>query len=185
MKNKKSIVIFIIIVLVIFVLLILTTKKADETELTDAIKFKESYETLNGDNINVSIKDNNPFVYVSEKKLINVVQNGSGLVFIGSKSDNNARSMASVLQYVNNSYILYFEYDKLSDNNKNIISEKIGEPVTSSCVIGILDGKVVGKKIGIKSDLTKDEENQLKLELDEINASVTGEACDTESSSGC
>lgn len=94
MKEKKNIFIIISVVVILALLLIggyFLSKKEDSVE-TDAIKFKNSYESLN-DTIresdghkynNVTISEDNPFIYVSAKEAARIIKEDRGVIYIGA-----------------------------------------------------------------------------------------------------
>ena len=57
-------------------------KKTKEVK-TDAIKFKEEYEKLNDEYQKVSIKERNPMIYSTLEEIYDVMDNGSGLIYLG------------------------------------------------------------------------------------------------------
>lgn len=127
MKNKRKITLLIILLLtliVLGVLLFLNLNKEDEkTNInTDAVKFKEEYEILNGSEANngytypkVALEDNNPFVYSSVNDAIKVLENGTGIIYFGYASCPWCRNAVNVLQHVNASEILYVDMSDQRD----------------------------------------------------------------------
>ena len=101
----------------------------------DSNKFKEEYESLNGKTFyqnykykDVTIPEDNPIKYSDYKEIIDIVKNGSGVIYLGYPECPWCRSMVSVLMEVANntniSTIYYLnmhdvrdEYE-LSDNNE-------------------------------------------------------------------
>lgn len=89
---------------------------------TDAVKFKEEYEILNGSEANngytypkVALEDNNPFVYSSVNDAIKVLENGTGIIYFGYASCPWCRNAVNVLQHVNASEILYVDMSDQRD----------------------------------------------------------------------
>ncbi len=128
-KLKKNKVILIIIltltIIVLGVCLSLKINDKKEVKESDAIKFKKEYEALNNEKIengykypNLDIKENNPFVYASEKEVINTLKNGTGLIYFGFPSCFSCRNAVNVLQYVNANKILYLDITDIRDNYK-------------------------------------------------------------------
>ncbi len=120
LKNKGKIIALIILLLIIlFVLLSLIfvkLSKEEETVNTDSVKFKEEYESLNGSEASngytypeVKLDDDNPFVYTSIEDAIEVLENGTGIIYFGYSSCPWCRNAVNVLQYVNASEILYVD----------------------------------------------------------------------------
>jgi len=101
----------------------------------DSNKFKEEYESLNGKTFyqnykykDVTIPEDNPIKYSDYKEIIDIVKNGSGVIYLGYPECPWCRSMVSVLmEAANNTNIstIYYlnmhdvrdEYE-LSDNNE-------------------------------------------------------------------
>ena len=154
----------------------------------DAGKFKEEYESLNNkdDYITVSIKDNNYFMYVDNKKLSSLL-NDSAFIFIGSATDNESRNIVNTLDYVNASAIYYIDINDVNEDVKNVLNSKniaLEKPV----VIGVLSGEIIEYKEGTgytSKELTKEEQSDLKLIYDNINAKVSGDACDIDAQDDC
>ena len=120
--NKKKIILFmLLIILVIGVLVgsIYTNKKDDkpkENKITDAMKIKEEYESLNGKQTSngnvypkVTLKEKNTFRYASAKKVVETLESGTGLIYLGFKECPWCRNAINVLQYVNANEILYLD----------------------------------------------------------------------------
>ena len=102
---------------------------------SDCNKFKEEYESLNGKTFyqnykykDVTIPEDNPIKYSNYKEIIDIVKNGSGVIYLGYPECPWCRSMVSVLmEAANNTNIstIYYlnmhdvrdEYE-LSDNNE-------------------------------------------------------------------
>ena len=80
--NKRSI--FVIIALII-VLIITGCSYEKKDKTSDALKFKEEYESLNGKHNNnktyrtLDIDENNPIEYADYDKLLEVIENGTGI----------------------------------------------------------------------------------------------------------
>lgn len=98
-------------------------KEDEKTNInTDAVKFKEEYEILNGSEANngytypkVALEDNNPFVYSSVNDAIKVLENGTGIIYFGYASCPWCRNAVNVLQHVNASEILYVDMSDQRD----------------------------------------------------------------------
>ncbi len=163
-------------------------KESTKTNNVDSSKFKKEYESLNNKDeyITVSVKENNYFVYVDNKKLSSLL-NDSAFIFIGSATDNESRNMVNVLDYVNASAIYYIDINSVNDDVKTILSNNnisLNKPV----VLGVLDGKIIEYKEGTgfaSNELTKEEQSDLKLIYDNINAKVSGDACDIDAQDDC
>ncbi len=77
----------------------------EEVEITDAEKFKNEYESLNGiasdvNNVNyleVNISDKNPMVYKTGKEIIEILENENAFIFFGYANDPYCRSAIETL----------------------------------------------------------------------------------------
>lgn len=107
-KDKKilmSIVVVIMCIASIFGGLSLKNQENKSSTLSDALKFKEEYESLNG-SINeqnkmnypvVEVKENNPIRYLSDDEAAEQLKNGTGLFYFGFSSCPWCRSMVPLL----------------------------------------------------------------------------------------
>lgn len=127
MKNKRKITLLIILLLTLIVLGVLLffnlNKEDKKTNInTDAVKFKEEYESLNGSKASngytypkVALEDNNPFVYASVDDAIKALENGTGIIYFGYSSCPWCRNAVNVLQHVNINEILYVDMSDQRD----------------------------------------------------------------------
>ena len=116
------IIILILTLVVLSVLLFFYLNKKDNEVSTGATEFKEEYESLNGSEASngytypkVSLEDNNPFVYASVDDTIEVLENGTGIIYFGYASCPWCRNAVNVLQHVNASEILYVDMSDQRD----------------------------------------------------------------------
>ena len=63
----------------------------------DNKRFKEEYEKLNDSLISVTIPLDNYVKYINKDKIINIINKGTGLIFIGNESSNECRQMINIL----------------------------------------------------------------------------------------
>lgn len=135
MKNR-----FLHITLLAFACLFMFT--GCNKELSDAKKFKQEYESLNNVNDNgkrvrsINIDINNPFVYVTEKDIINLIdKKETFVVYFGFAKCPWCRSvLPSLIDAANDLGIEKIYYVDIKDardilkvdENKNIIKEKDG-----------------------------------------------------------
>lgn len=109
---KKKIILFITLIILVGVISLVCIKLngKDEKQVKDSIKFKEEYEKIN-DTVKpkVSLEDDNPFVYVSDEKIVDTLKKGTGLIYFGFSNCPWCRNAVNVLQYVNADKILYFD----------------------------------------------------------------------------
>jgi hypothetical protein len=125
LKSKGRLILIIILILtlvVLSVLLFFYLNKKDNEVSTDATEFKEEYESLNGSETSngytypkVSLEDNNPFVYASVDDTIEVLENGTGIIYFGYASCPWCRNAVNVLQHVNTNEILYVDLSDVRD----------------------------------------------------------------------
>lgn len=118
-KYKTILMILSLVAILIFsCFLFLKENKKEEPEKkeTDALKIKEEYEMLNDTyaygNLKypkVSLEEDNPFVYASEKKIVETLEKGTGLIYLGFSKCPWCRNAINVLQYVNIDEILYLD----------------------------------------------------------------------------
>ncbi len=101
MKNKSIIIIIGIIILILGIFLFLPK----ETEKTDAVKFKEEYESLNNtksssgkDIRNLTIQEDNPIIYSSAEEVVEMINNKESFaVYFGFSSCPWCRSVLPTL----------------------------------------------------------------------------------------
>ncbi len=116
---------------------------SQKEEFKDAIKIKEEYQSFN-DKVNesnkkeypiVNLNDDNPFVYKTEEEIVQILENGTGIIYFGFPSCPWCRTLLPVLEEVaneNNIGEIYYLniYDIRSmfslDENKKLITEKEG-----------------------------------------------------------
>ncbi len=106
-------------------------------EITDAIKFKEEYEKLNGtiresDGAlynTVSIAKENPIKYISAKEGVDIIKNKTGVIYFGAPwcpwCRNGIQVLFDVAKKKNIDTIYYIDMDKV----RNIYEVKEGELV--------------------------------------------------------
>lgn len=134
---KKKIILFAGIILIIVLIVVLNKidlNKKPETK-SDAIKFKEEYESLNnkGDKyVNVEINEDNPFIYSSYKEIKNILEGKTGIIYFGFPECSWCRNLVPVLNEVADEFqikkIYYLNNLKERDNKKlengEIVTEK-------------------------------------------------------------
>lgn len=148
--NKRSI--FVIIALII-VLIITGCSYEKKDKTSDALKFKEEYESINGESVEgtdykvrtLSIPEDNPIVYADANDIITMMDNNETfVVYFGFNSCPWCRSVLPILldvaEEVNIEKIYYVDVkdirDKLDvDDDGNVITVKEG----SEGYIGLLN----------------------------------------------
>ena len=109
MDKDKKIFLGIILLLFSFMLFVgmlaFREKKEEETVLTDAILFKNEYEALNntisektgGKMQELSISSTNPVQILNEEKVLQVLKNGTGILYFGFAECPWCRNLLPVL----------------------------------------------------------------------------------------
>ena len=107
-KDQKvliGLITFILLVVIGIGVFLFITKKSDSS---DAIKFKNEYESLNEKtndaskekNLSVDIEENNLYIYKTDEEVLDILKNKSGLIFFGFAKCPYCRSMVSILNDV-------------------------------------------------------------------------------------
>ncbi|MBQ8892592.1 MAG: hypothetical protein IJ068_07005 [Bacilli bacterium] len=145
---------------------------------TDSIMFKTEYESLNSNSsyTKVSIASDNPFVYVSDTKLAELVENKEDLVVLfGYSKSNDTRNIIENIIKISKDLgidtIYYLDIldirNELATENGSVITTKEGSDSYDKILelLGdvaedyIVDGNIVGKRIYAPSILViKDKE---------------------------
>lgn len=79
--NKEKIIIIALPILCA-VAAILSYLKLINTDV-DSAKFKKEYESLNEKGIEIKISEDNPIVYADYDKLLEIIENGTGIIYLG------------------------------------------------------------------------------------------------------
>lgn len=121
-KSKLLIILGAIFLLILGVVLFISLKEDNKEpkEKNDALKFKEAYEKLNDTYAygstkysTLDIMEDNPFVYASEKEVIDFLKNGTGIIYFGYPKCPWCRNAVNVLQHLSVDEILYVDmYEK-------------------------------------------------------------------------
>ncbi|MBQ3020914.1 MAG: hypothetical protein IJD92_01660 [Bacilli bacterium] len=145
MKNKLNIVISVIVVIVLLVAILFFVSIEDkQTKYTeDEIKFKEEYESVNGLELTedyilktLDIKSDNNVEYIDDNEIVDLLKNGTNVIYLGWNECNWCRSvLPSLLEVVSKNNIeklYYFNFKKLRtayENNTDSKSVKIYEDI--------------------------------------------------------
>ena len=126
--NKKNLTIALVILLVLGVVslaLIENNKSAKEEEKTDALRFKEEYSEVSEDNV---------FVYRDIEEIIDIMENGTGVVYLGFPEcpwcNYYVKYLNEVAKEIGITRIYYHNiYEDRSNNTENYqrIVELLGE----------------------------------------------------------
>lgn len=115
MKKIIGIMAIIIIIAIAFCIIYI---KTTPTSTEDALRFKTEYEALNGEKIELTIPANNPMKYINVKEAVEVLKNGSAIMYIGYPSCTPCRTavpnIIEVAKQLNIGEVLYLnikEYD--------------------------------------------------------------------------
>lgn len=149
-KNKSRNIIIVIVAAFIAVALIgagiflIRTNQSPEdpatnkpVELTDAERFKQSYESLNNttregtDNIYhaIEIASNNPIVYVDIKETLNLLKSDHAIIYVGGNWCPHCRNAVPVLLEVAKKFGLNKVYYLELDDTKSLFEYKDGAVV--------------------------------------------------------
>lgn len=140
--NKQKLILFITPLLFLLLAITAYIKLYDKTnteEKTDAINFKEEYESLNNTNSKfnkkfktLSIDKENPIEYIDYDKLFKILDSGTGIIYLGYPSCQECRVAIDVLLDVakeNNIETIYYmnienERDSYTIENNKLVLEK-------------------------------------------------------------
>lgn len=162
--------------LLIVITMLLVTGCGNES---DSIKFKNEYEKYNKDGyIDVFIDEDNIFQYASNEKIKEIMENGTGVIFIGGSQNNLSRSAINVMiKVIENTDINVIHYS----NDVSSVSEYIDEDVDIPVVLFVIEGKIDSYHMGTindKEELSNDEEIELyNIYLDGVHK-VLNDVCD-------
>ena len=140
--NKVTVSILIVATLIVVSLCAYSVKKHPEIETSDAIKFKEEYESLNGvvDEItnevysNVIISSDNPIIYKSDEEILDLLNSETAIVYFGYASCNECREVLKSLLDIAKDYpdkkVYYVDIKDIRDtfilNDGNVEQTKEG-----------------------------------------------------------
>ena len=130
-----SLIAILILVVILGVFFVKSSSKSD------AIKFKEEYEKYNNGNLKLTISKNNPFVYRTEDKIVKILNNNTGMIYLGNAKNDDYRNVLKTIMPLADSNevkkIFYLDIDKINDKKlKEYKNNKI-------CVIFVISGEVI------------------------------------------
>lgn len=104
-SNKIYLAIILVCTLLVVSLCIFAIVNHKDEKISDAIKFKEEYESLNGlvnentekEYINVEIDEDNPIVYKSGQEIIDIMENDDAIIYFGFSSCPWCRNAVPIL----------------------------------------------------------------------------------------
>lgn len=102
---------------------------SDSTNTTDAFRFKNEYESLNGKkdqegNIypELTISKQNPILYISSDEVLKLLDSGTGIIYIGSPKSFGCREMIPILMSVSAELgvdeVYYFDATSIRDKKE-------------------------------------------------------------------
>ncbi len=136
---KKNIIIILslsfIIVLMASVLIFMQKDKPLTNYTEDEIKFKNEYESLNDKEIedeiylkNITIESDNNVKYIYDDEIINLLTNGTNIIYLGWAESNYSRTilpeLLSVLKENNIETLYYYNFKDLKSAYENNNDEK-------------------------------------------------------------
>ena len=179
---------------------IVEPEKKDEIEISDALKFKASYEILNDKEgtVQISISEDNPVVILEEEEVLPFLENETGIIYFGFPSCPWCRNAIPALLEVateNNMPVYYFDvlqlrktenetYEKLKQRlDEYLLTDDEGvKKLFVPDVYFLKDGKIVSRHIDTvptqkdaKIPLTEEQFAELKSIYQEGIDAILGE----------
>lgn len=164
---------------IIIILCFLCLACGKKEENGDSIKFKEEYEKYNEEYVSVEISEVNLIKYSTVEEVNQIIQGGTGVIYIGSPKDNVSRRAVDVLLGVAHNTDLEEIY--YVDSLDGILGLEDIEDQRIPIVLFVLDGKIEKYHVGTiedKTDLSDDELVELYNIYSEGLHTVLGDACD-------
>lgn len=94
---NKKLIYLIVSFLIVIVVISTFIKFTYGEEKTDSIIFKQEYESYNKDLISLKIRKNNNIKYSSYDEIIDIIQNGTGVIYLGTPTSNWCRNIINPL----------------------------------------------------------------------------------------
>ena len=145
------------VIMVLFCLLCIGCGK--QTEESDSIKFKNEYEGYNEEYISLDISEANLIEYSSLEEINQIIESGTGVIYIGSPKDNLSRKAIDVLLGVtHNTDLDKIYYVDSLDGIKGLdeITDK-----KMPLVLFVKNGEIVKYHIGTVNDKTELSDDEL------------------------
>lgn len=136
---KKNIIIIVSLIVIIGVLIgvlfFITTDDSNNLYTKDEINFKDEYEKLNGYAVSedyilksIDIETDNNVKYVSDNEIIDLMKNGTNIIYFGWADCNWCRTLIPVLLEVlkenNIDTLYYYDFKSLRNSYENKDEEK-------------------------------------------------------------
>ncbi len=149
------------------------TKVEDDTK-TDAIRFSKEYELNDNNNI---------YVYATYDNVMDTIESGSGIIYLGFPSCDLCTKIVPVLNKAakekNIDEILYYNFKDIRENNTdeyrkltNVLSDYIKDDeekskIKAPTIVFVNNGNIIGVYVGVLSSdaeeiLTEEEKSNLK-----------------------
>lgn len=161
-------------------LLIILLLVGCSSKSSDIDKFKEEYESLNNENIEVNIDSKYSIKYLTIDEVVTFLENDTGILFLGIANDGMTRSVVETLLEVANKNKLdlyYYSPSNLTENDTENFAKMIGilneylqtnednqKILSVPDVYFVNNGKVVGNHYGTidnNVNLNEDEKKEL------------------------
>lgn len=102
---------------------------SDSTNTTDAFRFKNEYESLNGKKDQegnlypeLTISKQNPILYISSDEVLKLLDSGTGIIYIGSPKNSDCREIIPILMSVSAELgvdeVYYFDATSIRDEKE-------------------------------------------------------------------
>ena len=143
---------------------------------SDNIRFKREYEKTNNKYLNININKKNNIKYVNTKEALDVLEKGTGILYIGNPKSNKCKSVLPILlkaateEEIDNIYYLNNlkikknskEYKKLLSNLSDYIAGS--KEISIPSFIFIMGGKIVDYSVNTtySTNLNSKEKKELK-----------------------
>ena len=146
----------------------------------DINKFKEEYEYLNSENIEVNIDSKYNIKYLTINEVVNFLENDTGILFFGIANDGMSRSVVETVLEVskeNELELYYYSPSSLAENDTENFANMIGilneylqtneddqKILSVPDIYFVKDGKIVCNHYGTiddKVDLNEEEKQKL------------------------
>lgn len=145
----------------------------------DSIKFKKEYEKYNDKYLSLEISEANLIKYSTDDEINQIIQDGTGVIYIGNPKDNISRKAVDVLLGVaHNTDLEQIYYIDHLDGIEGI--DEISD-LKIPLVLFVVDGEIISYHIGTiedKVELSDDEVVELYNIYSDGLHQVLGDACD-------
>lgn len=200
MKNKKMVIISLLSVVVFIagcfsVYKLANNKKEEDSKISDALKFKKEYQKVDDDNL---------FVYRNMEEIIKILENGTGIVYLGFPECPWCQAYVPYLNEVakeNGMQKIYYynilnDRKEETDNYKKVLEllldyveydEEGNKRIYAPTVIFVSNGKIIGMDSETAKDTkgyekpedywTSDRVKNLKIRLNKYSEQVKEVVC--------